>query len=152
MTITEIVTKGARLSPFEDFRQRTLSAVSGLWGKLWYVAQLRTEDGTYHHWGHMRAHGEAQSQSSLEKAHSEIWLQILRTPLNDLLAEACADNALMSKVLSANPASRAKLIPKDLEGGSTRHFNSIVLAVRLLAADRQVSTHLTALPLQPPVQ
>lgn len=152
MTITEIVTRGARLSPLEDFRKRTLSAISGLWAKLWYMAQLRSADGRYQHWGHMRAHGEAQSQSSLEKAHSEIWLQVLRTPLNDLLAESYADDALMLKVLSANQTDRAKLMPKDLEGGSRRHFNSVVLAVRLLAADRQASRHSIASPLQPPVQ
>jgi hypothetical protein len=152
LTITEIVTKGARLSPFEDFRQRTLSAISGLWAKLLYMAQLRSDDGSYQHWGHMRAHGEAQSQYSLGKAHSEIWLQVLRTPLNDLLTEAHADDSLMKKVLSANQTNRTNLIPKDLEGGSRRHFNSIVLAVHLLAVDRHASRHSTASPLQPPVQ
>jgi hypothetical protein len=148
----EIVTRGARLSPLEDFKRRTLSTISGLWPKLLYMAELRSADGKYEHWGHARAHGEEQSQSALAKAHSEVWLQVLRTSLKNLAADSESAELNTKAAISAIQANRLRMIPAELEGGSRRHFNSVVLAVRLLHADRQASMHSTASPPPPPVQ
>jgi hypothetical protein len=136
LPISEIVTKTARLSPFEDFRKRTLAAIDGVWARLLYVSRLRSKDGRYEHWGHNRTHGELNSQEALGQAHSELYLQVLRMPLRDLMNDLGSDSpGEGAKDLSA------VMIPANLRGGSPRHFNSVALAVELLDAARQASTH-----------
>lgn len=146
LPIPEIVTRGARLSPFEDFKVRTLSALSGLWAKLLYVAELRSDDGKYHHWGHSRVHGESLSQIALSKAHSELYIAVLRSPIRELIAEMDTPNdgpdrsELVRKIASCSK----QLIPKNLEGGSPRHLNSVALAVRLVYEQQRASSQPTA--------
>jgi len=149
LTIPEIVTRSARLSPAEDFRTRTLSALSGIWTRLLYLAELRSEDGRYQHWGHNRTHGESRSQDALATIHSELYLEFLRRPISELTQEPGLPADLDASGAKINSE---RLIPKDLGGGSPRHFNSIVLALRFLNADRLPSMYSTASPLQPPVQ
>jgi len=143
LPVTELVTKGTRLSPFEDFKLRTLSAISGLWAKLLYVVELRSEDGNYEHWGHSRLHGEAKSREALAQAHSELYIELLRTPIFELVKE-------FETVAGENQPTRAarriaenapRAVPANLHGGSPRHFSSVVLAVSLLDSDRRASTH-----------
>jgi hypothetical protein len=136
---SEIVTRTGRLSPFEDFRQRTLAAMNGLWDRFFYVADLRSSNGQYEHWGHGRVHGEASSRAALGMAHSELYLQLLRTPLQELMNDWQQEN------VDRLPRKYSKLmVPEALQGGSPRHFSSIVLAVRLLNAERQASTRSSA--------
>jgi hypothetical protein len=138
LSFPKLVTKGARLSPSEDFRVRTLSALSGVWSKLLYMAELRSRKGNYDHWGHMRTHGEKRSQVALAEVHTEIYLELLRTPLRHLTQESSAENQINwggSIEQVKNKASQ--MVPGNPGGGSPRHFNSIVLAVCLLDADRQ---------------
>ena len=137
----EIVTGGARLSPYEDFKLRTLPALEGLWSKLLYMAELRSSNGKYEHWGHSRIHGEEPSQETLARIHSELYIEFLRTPLRELIPE----NAIaLSQIEKQMSAAVNKLIPADGKGGSVRHFNSIVLAVRLLGDARAVANRSVA--------
>jgi len=145
LPITELVTRGARLSPFEDFRERTLSALSGLWTKLLYMAELRSSDGTYCHWGHSHVYGEARSQAALARAHSELYIALLRSPIRELVEEIENSGGNDQKEIFRNiVASRERMIPKNLEGGSPRHFNSIALAVRLVCEHQRASNHSAA--------
>ena len=154
MPIPEIVNRGAKLSPIEDFRLRTLSALSGLWNKLLYIAELRSEDGKYHHWGHIRTHGEAASQAALAALHSELYLAALRTPISELMQQggSTANEAHGGTAIAWTKIETSGLIPDDLAGGSPRQFNSVVLALRLLNDDQRTSTRSTASQLQLPVQ
>jgi len=138
LTFPEIVTRRSRLSPFDDFKLRTLSAVKGVWAKLLYMSDLRLADGKYDHWGHIRTHGEKQSQEALAGVHSEVYLELLRTPLRQLVRECSEEGRSNRKDRIDRIRDNApKMIPEDRKGGSPRHFNSIVLAASLLDADRE---------------
>jgi hypothetical protein len=150
----EFVKGGARLSPSEDFKIRTLAAVVGLWAKLAYMAELRSEDGRYEHWGHRRVHGEAQSQAALASIHSELYIELLRTPVRKLAEELNPSSLINdgSRTISQLERMKRNAIPENPEGGSRRHFNSLLLTARLLNADRQVSTGSSASQSQLPVK
>ena len=137
MSIPEIVTKVPRLSPSEDFKVRTLSALTGLWSKLFYMTELRSQEGKYEHWGHIQAHGEARSQEALAEIHSEIYLELLRTPLRELARESSAENQRDWESIGQIKIEDPRMIPSDQRGGSPRHISSIVLAASLLDADRE---------------
>ena len=139
LPISEVVTGTGRLSPFEDFKKRTLPAIDALWAKFLYVAGLRSQDGRYEHWGHGRVHGYENSQLALAQIHSELYLEVLRTPLRNLTQEW--NGAETAEVAITAPKL---MVPRDLLGGSPRHLNSVALAVRLLSADRQASTRSTS--------
>lgn len=145
LPIPELVKRTARLSAFEDFKARSLSALSGRWGKLLYMAELLGKDFSYEHWGHSRVHGEACSQAALGKIHSEIYIEVLRTSIVDLTGKDELESDQDRHVLSERMASLAsRMIPRELNGGSTRHFNSILLIVRLLCAERRASNRSVA--------
>lgn len=146
MPIPEVVTRGARLSPFEDFQARTLSALSGLWARLLYMAELRSDDGKYHHWGHRRVHGESPSQIALSKAHSELYIALLRTPIRDLVEEIemTSDGSDPRELVRKIADCKQQLVPENVEGGSPRHFSSIALAVRLVYEKQRASSHSAA--------
>jgi hypothetical protein len=138
---SQIVTGGARLSPYEDFKLRSLPALRGLWSKLLYVAKLRSSEGKYDHWGHIRIHGEERSQQALCQIHSELYIELLRTPLRELIPE---DVTGLEQVAREISAAGDKLVPADDNGGSARHLNSIVLAVHLLRDARLASSRSAA--------
>jgi len=138
---SKIVTGGARLSPYEDFKLRSLSALRGLWSKLLYVAKLRSSEGKYEHWGHTRMHGEERSQEALAQIHSELYVELLRTPLQELIPE---DVAGLEQIASEISVAGDKLVPADEKGGSARHLNSIALAVHLLRDARLAASRSAA--------
>jgi len=142
LPIPEIEVRGARLSPFEDFQARTLSALSGLWTKLLYMTELRSKDGKYQHWGHSRVHGEALSQIALSKAHSELYIAVLRKPIQELVdeIETTDDGSDPMELVRRITAGKKEMVPESLEGGSPRHFNSIALAVRLVCEQQRASS------------
>jgi hypothetical protein len=153
LTIAEFVTKGVRLSAFEDIKARTLPSIPGVIGKVVYLAELREDDGSYHHWGHARAHGEAASQAALARVHSELYAQLLRTPISDLAVrgseEAFPDwQRQIARLLEL----RSKAVPIDSDKWSTLHFNSVVLALRMLSSADKASNRPIASQLQPPAQ
>lgn len=146
MPVSEVVNPGGRLSPFEDFQARTLSALSGLWTKLLYMAELRSEDGKYRHWGHSRVHGESSSQAALARAHSELYVALLRSPIRELVEEieTTGDRTDPRELVGKIKARDQRMIPENLEGGSPRHFNSIALAVHLVYEKQRASNHSAA--------
>ena len=56
-------------SALQDIKETTLSAVSGLLGKLAYLASLRGGQGRYEHWGMESIHGPESSERALRQAH-----------------------------------------------------------------------------------
>ncbi len=59
-------------SALQDVKETTLAAVSGLLGKLAYLASLRRAQGRYEHWGMELVHGPESSERALKTAHAEI--------------------------------------------------------------------------------
>ena len=132
---SEIVNKSGRLSPFEDFKRRTLSRIDGLWERFVYVTGLRSSDGRYEHWGHNRTYGDRDSHEAIGKAHSELYLELLRTPLRELTKGWEGTQSSTEKI-----GFSKLMVPEKLNGGSAKHLNSIVLAAHLLQAERLAST------------
>jgi hypothetical protein len=135
-TIPEIVKNTARLSPFEDLMKRTLASIDGLLHKLDYIAKLRSKTGKYEHWGLERTHGALATERVLADVHSELYLELLRTPLSELRDEAVEGKTASGEILHS---SSQQLMPADPRGGSAAHFNSVVLALDLLAQARESS-------------
>lgn len=71
-------------SALQDVKETTLAAVSGLLGKLAYLASLRRAEGRYEHWGMELVHGPESSERALKTAHAEIVSGVLRAPLASL--------------------------------------------------------------------
>jgi len=116
----------------DDFIERTLAKVPGVLGKLGYLAELR-DNGRYVHWGLERIYGEKGMQRTLGDVHRSLFLQVLRTPLRQLMEDATRSaTAQQSDVrnyledILKNPRA---LIPPHLGGGSAAHFNSVVAAL-----------------------
>jgi hypothetical protein len=134
-------------SPMEDFMQRTVSQVPGMWPKLEYMASLRAEEGGYEHWGLARMFGHAPAQKAIEQAHRGLVLQLLRTPLMALVDEArraAERQGLPLNVYIQGLHSQGEhLLPVKLGGGSAKHFNSVLLALSALAACHPASTAAT---------
>ena len=62
---SEFVTKMTLKSALQDVKETTLAAVSGLLGKLVYLASLRRAQGRYEHWGMELVHGPESSERAL---------------------------------------------------------------------------------------
>ncbi len=116
----------------DDFLERTLAKVPGVLGKLGYVAELR-ENGRYVHWGLERIYGEEGMQRTVAEVHRGLFLQVLRTPLRQLLEDAtrsaAAQRSDVKRYLEAILQDPRALIPPHLGGGSQAHFNSVVAAL-----------------------
>jgi hypothetical protein len=116
------------VSAYEDLQQRTLGALPGLWSRVRYLAGLRGSEGSYRHWGLGRTFGEQASQRAFAAAHTDLFLQLLRTPLRDLLGEYQDAEQTPGELLDWS-----LYIPAQQGGGSAAHFNSIVSALQELA-------------------
>lgn len=116
----------------DDFFARTLALIPGLLGKLGYVAELR-EEGRYLHWGLERVYGEEALQRTLADVHRSVFLQVLRTPLRQLLEDvtraAAAQRSEVRSYLERVLRDPRALVPATLGGGSEAHFNSVVAAL-----------------------
>lgn len=130
------------LSPHDDFVLNTLAAVPGVLAKLKYMAGLRTSTGTYRHWGLEKVHGETAAAQAIARAHTDAWIQFLRTPLPVLFQELrqFAEHSevhSLSDYLGDLAAQVNGLIPEGMAGGSLRHFNSILATLAALCRARQ---------------
>lgn len=125
------------LSPADDFSSRTLAAVPGLLNKLDYVTGLRSTSGSYEHWGLSRSHGPAAANQTVAGAHADLFLQLLRTPLRELIEEVArmAEERGMKagEVITSLTEKGETLIPQSLRGGSQRHFSSVLHSLSALA-------------------
>lgn len=121
------------LSASDDFRVRTLSAVNGLLSRFAYVLSLRNENGNYRHWGLSRIYGDKIASSAVAEAHTQLWLELLRTPLpkleSELLGLSERNRAQLMKQLKSG---RQLGCPANQEGGGVRHFNSVLAALESL--------------------
>lgn len=131
-------------SALDDLRENTLAAVAGLVGKVAYLAGLRQQARAgYAHWGLSRTYGEEGSQKAFAKAHRELFLKVLRTPLRDLREDVSVSSA-EAKVPTQEYVEKLRmraedLLPGDLGGGSARHFSSVLHALSSLIGHRDQS-------------
>ena len=103
------------LSPKEDFKNRTLKALSSLVEKLSYVCSLRNPDGTYDHWGLRLLLGEAKANETLHGIHTDLTTEATRTSLRELSRQYENSNNPRPGPLALNaPASGDELLSDHL--------------------------------------
>jgi hypothetical protein len=127
-------------SALEDLRDTTLRKVTGLLGRLDYLARLRGADGKYSHWGLSRVHGDAAAQEALSEAHQATTAEILRTPLRRMVQDA----ETSGEAQDVPPHQYAKeledrgagLLPANPAAGSRRHLNSVLRVLSYLVKPR----------------
>lgn len=121
------------LSAREDLCYRTLGVFGGALQKLAYLASLRDRPGDYRHWGMSKTYGSATAEAALSEAHTQVWLELLRTPLPELLRQMSEMDAT-TRVTVIEEVRNYKTLsyPADRSGGGILHFNSILLALECL--------------------
>jgi hypothetical protein len=116
-------------SALQDLKESTLAAVSGLLGKLAYLASLRRAQGRYEHWGMEAVHGTESSERALKTAHAEVVAGVLRMPLAVLVDDL-------------DESSRASgVAPLDYIEGMREHFEDLLPGER---RDSPAATHLSS--------
>jgi hypothetical protein len=127
-------------SALEDLRDKTLRKVTGLLGRLEYLASLRGPGGRYSHWGLSRVHGEQAAETALSEAHRAATSEVLRTPLRKMLQDVEAsggargvDPEQYAKELEEHSA---ELLPPHPSAGSVRHFSSVMRVLSYLVKPR----------------
>ena len=127
-------------SALEDLKGTTLRRVTGLLGRLEYLAGLRGADGKYSHWGLSRVHGEAAAQEALAEAHRSTAEEVLRTPLRRMVRDvensSEAQNAAPEQYAKALQERGEELLPSRPGAGSPRHLNSVLRALSHLVKPR----------------
>jgi len=136
-------------SALQDVRETTLSAVTGLLGKLAYLASLRRAHGRYEHWGMELVHGAESSERALRTAHAEIVAGVLRTPLESLvedLQESSRGTGLDAKVYIEGMRDRLEeLLPGERQDAAVAtHLSSVLLALSSLEKKRGRATRSTS--------
>lgn len=124
-------------SALQDVKETTLAAVSGLLGKLSYLASLRRTQGRYEHWGMEHVHGPESSERALKAAHTEIVAGVLRMPLASLvedLKQSSRDNGMTAGAYVEQMRSRFEdLLPGEhADSPAGTHLNSVLLALSSL--------------------
>src|SRR5438270_15101 len=128
------------LESLDNFIKRTLAVVPGLWHKLAYLGGLRKESGDYDHWGLSKRYGNEATKNALVAAHEEVFLEVLRKPLGNLLNEA-EENAGEKDLPPAEYVdelwlSRKPMTPAELGGGSYKHFEVTLKTLKSLLKAR----------------
>ena len=132
-------------SALQDVKETTLAAVSGLLGKLVYLASLRRARGRYEHWGMELVHGPESSERALKTAHTEIVAGVLRAPLASLM-EDLDESSRGSGVAAHVYVEGMRDCFEDLLPGERRdspaasHLNSVLLALSTLEKHRGRAT------------
>jgi hypothetical protein len=136
-------------SALQDAKETTLAAVSGLLGKLTYLASLRRAEGRYKHWGMELVYGPESSQRALKMAHAEIVAGVLRAPLKSLVEDL--DESSRGIGVAARPYVEQmrehlnELIPGERpESPAASHLNSVLLALSCLEKNRGRATRSTS--------
>src|SRR5579863_10504237 len=124
-------------SALQDVKETTLAAITGLLGKLSYLASLRRAGGRYEHWGLEAVHGTESSERALKTAHTEVVSSVLRTPLASL-----ADDL---------QEAFAELLPGERKDAPTvSHLNSVLVTLSALVRNRGCAIRSASSPLPPP--
>jgi hypothetical protein len=132
-------------SALQDVRETTLAAVSGLLGKLVYLASLRLQHGAYQHWGMARVYGQESADRALKTAHGEILAGVLRTPLGYLtedLEETSRDQGVPpQKCVAEMRGQFASLVPGErADSPPAAHLSSVLTALSHLEKNRGNAT------------
>jgi hypothetical protein len=127
-------------SAFEDFEAETLSAVTGLLGKLRYIVLLHNDRGAYSHWGLEKIHGSDTAKRAIRSSHRTLVTRILRTPLRDL-ADDLQQSAISADVnefefLSTLEQPVKDDLPAENFRASEKHFTSVLHTLSALAQNR----------------
>ncbi|MGA2743684.1 MAG: hypothetical protein ABSE44_03220 [Candidatus Sulfotelmatobacter sp.] len=132
-------------SALQDVKETTLAAVSGLLGKLVYLASLRRAQGRYEHWGMELVHGPESSERALRTAHTEIVARVLRTPLpalvEDLEESSRADGVAAQAYVEGMRDRFEDLLPGERpDSPAASHLSSVLLALSSLEKNRGRAT------------
>jgi len=136
-------------SALQDLKETTLAAVSGLLGKLAYLASLRHAEGRYEHWGMEAVHGGESSERALRTAHAEVVAGVLRTPLavlvEDLDESSRASGVAPHDYVEGMRDRFENLLPGERQDSpAARHLSSVLVALSSLKKDRGRATRLTS--------
>jgi hypothetical protein len=131
-------------SACDDLRQRTVEKIPGTWGRLKYVAGLRSSTGGYAHWGFERVHGTGAAQDAFMEVHRALVKTILRTRLSALRE----DLGLSSEAEGLSPTSYAsilggslnQLLPSGCPKESQLHLSSVLETLTILEARRNAGS------------
>jgi hypothetical protein len=136
-------------SALQDVKETTLAAVSGLLGKLAYLASLRRGQDGYQHWGMSLVHGAESSERAMKTAHAELVGDVLRAPLATLandLEESSRNSGLSARAYVEGMQGQIEdLLPgsrKDSPAAS--HLSSVLLALSSLEKTRGRATRSTS--------
>ena len=132
-------------SALQDVRETTLAAVSGLLGKLLYLASLRFGSGGYQHWGMAQLHGAEASEKALKTAHGEVLAGVLWAPLASLtedLEETGRSRGMRPETHIKEMRSQFEnLLPGDRKDSpSATHLSSVLTALSHLEASEERAT------------
>jgi hypothetical protein len=136
-------------SALQDVKETTLAAVSGLLGKLAYLASLRRAQGRYEHWGMQAVHGVESSERALKTAHAEVVAGVLRMPLARL-EEDLRESSQSSGVAAQPYIESMRTVFGDLLPGERKdtadasHLNSVLVALSALEKNRGRATRSTS--------
>jgi hypothetical protein len=136
-------------SALQDVKETTLSAVSGLLGKLAYLASLRRAQGRYEHWGMELVHGQESSERALKAAHAEVVAGVLRTPIASLvedLDESSRGSGVAAQAYVEGMRQHVgDLLPGERQDSpAASHLSSVLLALSSLAKHRGRATRSTS--------
>jgi hypothetical protein len=136
-------------SALQDVKEITLAAVSGLLGKLAYLASLRRAQGRYEHWGMQAVHGPESSERALKTAHAEVVTGVLRLPLahlEDDLQESSRERGVAARAfIKEMRESFDDLLPGDRKDSpEAGHLNSVLVALSSLEKSRGRATRSTS--------
>jgi len=123
-------------SALQDVRETTLAAVSGLLGKLLYLASLR-QDHAYRHWGMARVHGPESAERALKTAHGEVLAGVLRAPLASLtedLEETSRSQGLLPQTCVEEMRGNFDdlLLEERKDSPKATHLSSVLTALSYL--------------------
>src|ERR1700690_353616 len=123
-------------SAYDDLRQRTLSKIEGMWRKLTYVAERRSMEGGYQHWGFERTHGTTTAHHTFARVHQSLVGTILRTRLRllqeDLLQSSQAEGLSPASYASKLAAGLYRLLPSGCSKATEVHLVSVVETLSVL--------------------
>jgi hypothetical protein len=132
-------------SALQDLKETTLAAVSGLLGKLAYLASLRRAHGRYEHWGMEGIHGTESSERAMKAAHVEVVAGVLRTPLASLVEDLERSSQGSGEVPQAYLAQMREgfedLLPDGRQNSPvSSHLSSVLQALSSLEKNRGRAT------------
>ena len=143
-------------SAYDDLRERTLGKIEGIWRKLTYIAERRSLEGGYQHWGFERTHGTATAHHTFARAHQSLVGTILRTRIHvlqeDVKQSSQAEGVSSASYVSKLAAGLHRLLPSGCSKVTELHLVSVVETLSVLQNRQQRSDPQSSSPPQPPDQ